>query len=56
VLEGPLQHAVAPQIDVVRILSIVVDVARHTRSQSNFGCAPLPYTFSAPFSPVAFGR
>src|SRR4029079_5024636 len=56
VFERALQHAIAPQIDVVRNLVDVVDVRGHTRSQSNLGCAPLPYTLSAPFSPVAFER
>ncbi len=28
----------------------------HTRSQSNLGRSPLPYTFRAPLSPTAFGR
>src|SRR2546427_4072644 len=55
VLERALQRAIVGEVDVVGDLLGVVDSA-HTRSQLNLAFAPLPYTFSAPCSPTAFGR
>src|SRR5712691_9330687 len=55
VFERALQRPVVREIDVVGDLLEIVDGA-HTRSQLNLVFAPLPYTFSAPCSPTAFGR
>src|SRR5437879_9383333 len=55
VFERALQRLVVREIDVVGDLLEIVDGA-HTRSQLNLAFAPLPYTFSAPCSPTAFGR
>src|SRR5207245_10140996 len=46
---------VVREFGVVGDLLEIVDGA-HTRSQLNLAFAPLPYTFSAPCSPTAFGR
>src|SRR5258708_10611983 len=56
VLERALQRAVVGEVDVVGDFFGVIDRHGQTLSRSNFAFAPVPYTFSAPCSPTAFGR
>src|SRR5207244_9654768 len=51
-----LQAAVAGEVDVVRNALQIIDGPHHTLLRSKSLRSPVPYTWSAPFGPTAFGR
>src|SRR5260370_35430897 len=55
VLERALQCAIRAETYVVGYAVLIIRF-HHTRSRSNFAFDPLPKSFRAPCSPVAFGR
>src|SRR5271163_849262 len=54
-LESALESAIGAQFDVVRNAILIVH-GHQTLSQSKRDFLPVPNSFSAPFSPVEFGR
>src|SRR5882757_7950534 len=54
--ERALEPTILRQVHIVRNPLGVIDRHRHTLRASNSARRPLPYSFSAPFSPVALGR
>src|SRR5271167_990468 len=54
-LERALEGAIGAQFDVVRNAILIVH-GHQTLSQSKRDFLPVPKSFSAPFSPVEFGR
>src|SRR5882762_3055670 len=54
-LQRALQAAIRPETHVIGNAVLIIRF-HHTRSRSNFGFEPLPNSFKAPCSPVAFGR
>src|SRR5207245_10648729 len=55
-LQRALQAPVAGEVDVVRDALQIVDGPHHTLLRSKSLRSPVPYTWSAPFGPPAFGR
>src|SRR5207249_3001419 len=55
-LQRALQAPVAGEVDVVRDALQIVDGPHHTLLRSKSLRSPVPYTWSAPFGPTAFGR
>src|SRR2546425_9668901 len=55
-LQRALQAPVAGEVDVVRDALQIVDGPHHTLLRSKWLRSPVPYTWSAPFGPTAFGR